>query len=357
MSIKNLQTHYIIGIGRSGTSLLMSLLGAHPSIHGTPENYFSVFFAKKFKNKTRFSAHDIRLIHRFNIAFNKLQPYVAFQYTLNEENDLLKNGFKGNYNELCQQIYLSFEHATIKNTEAKIIIDKNPSNTLFTNKILDFNPNSKFILVVRDYRANILSRKESIHLLSPNVAFNSIRWNYFTKKALQLKEKFPEKVLLIRYEDLVRATDETLNTIFVFLDVECINSQELRERERASYLEFEHDEKLKSSVRIQKKYGDLAKPIFTNRTEKWKENLTAFEIETTEAICNEVGKKVGYFPIKNISSIRNFYLRLKNLILFMKIHITFQKDYFFYHLPIEYKVKKFENFVQKINEKRELAKK
>jgi hypothetical protein len=121
MSIKNLQTHYIIGIGRSGTSLLMSLLGAHPSIHGTPENYFSVFFAKKFKNKTRFSAHEIQLIHRFNIAFDKLQPYVAFQYTLNEENDLLKKGFKGNYNELCQQIYLSFEHATIKNTEAKII--------------------------------------------------------------------------------------------------------------------------------------------------------------------------------------------------------------------------------------------
>ena len=350
--MKDVKTNYIIGIGRSGTSLLMSLLGSHPTIHATPENYFSIFFSNAFQNKTVFSPQDIRLIHRFNIAFGKLQPYVAFNYVLDESNDLLKNGFKGTYLELCNEIYLSFQHTSLQNEVVSTIIDKNPSNTLFTDKLLKFNPEAKFILMVRDYRANMLSRKESIHLFTPDVAFNSFRWNYFTKKALQLKNRFPDKVLLVRYEDIVNSTDETLQTIFSFLGVETINSEDLRARERASYLDFEHDEKLKSSDRIQKKYGDLAKPIFKNRTDKWKESLTQSEIQVAETICGKTGAQVGYLVTEKKSVLKSLGFKLKNSFKSLKVKLIFQKDYLFFYLPVEFKLKRFEAFVAKIDVKR-----
>ncbi len=352
MKLKDVKTNYIIGIGRSGTSLLMSLLGAHPNIHATPENYFSIFFSQAFQNKTCFSPHDIRLMHRFNIAFGKLQPYVAFNYVLNNESKLLKNGFKGTYHELCNEIYRSFQHTTLQNTEVSAIIDKNPSNTLFINKLLKINPEAKFVLMIRDYRANILSRKESIHLFTADVAFNSFRWNYFTMKALRLKERFPEKVLLIRYEDLVNSTDETLQSIFSFLEVETINSEDLRERERVSYLDFEQDEKLKSSDRIQKKYGDLAKPIFKNRTDKWKESLSLLEIQISESICGKTGAQVGYQMTHEISFLMLLVFKFKNVFKSLKVNLIFQKDYLFFYLPIEFKLKRFENFVEKVDVKR-----
>ena len=352
MKLKDVKTNYIIGIGRSGTSLLMSLLGAHPIIHTTPENYFSIFFSNAFQNKTVFSPQDIRLIHRFNIAFGKLQPYVGFNYILNDASDLLNNGFKGTYLELCNEIYLSFQHTTLQNEAVSSIIDKNPSNTLFTDRLLKFNPEAKFILMVRDYRANMLSRKESIDFFTPDVAFNSFRWNYFTKKALQLKDRFPDKVLLVRYEDIVNSTDETLHTIFSFLEVETINSEDLRARERASYLDFENDEKLKSSDRIQKKYGDLAKPIFKNRTDKWKESLTHSEIQVAESICGLTGAQVGYQATQEIPVLKSIDFKLKNSFKSLKVNLIFQKDYLFFYLPIEFKLKRFEAFVDKIDLKR-----
>jgi hypothetical protein len=347
------QVNYIIGIGRSGTSLLMSLLGSHPELHAPPENYFSVFFANAFANKTSFSPQEIQLIHRFNNAFGKLQPYVGFEYAL--PNEILKNGFKGTYLELCSEIYNSFQHAVLSRKEKPIIIDKNPVNTLFLEHLLAINPTAKYVLMIRDYRANILSRKESIHLLSPRVAFNAIRWNYFTKRALQWKKRFPEQVLVVRYEDLVHEPDGILQQVFDFFGVEPIFSEELRQLERSGYEYYKNDVAIEQSERARKKYEDLAQPIFTSRIDKWKTGLTKSEIEIAEAFCNEIGTIFDYRSQSNQKKIRNHLLRLKYLPLHIKISLNFIKDTLFYYLPISYKVNRFEKYVAKIELKRKSA--
>lgn len=347
------QINYIIGIGRSGTSLLMSLLGSHPELHAPPENYFSVFFANAFANKTSFSPQEIQLIHRFNKAFGKLQPYVGFEYAL--PNEAITNGFKGSYLELCNEIYNSFQHAVLPKKENPIIIDKNPVNTLFLEHLLSINPTAKYVLMIRDYRANILSRKESIHLLSPRVAFNAIRWNYFTKRALQWKKKFPEQVLVVRYEDLVHESDAILKQVFDFLGVPPLFSEELRQLERSGYEHYKNDVAVEQSERARKKYEDLAQPIFMNRIDKWKTGLTETEIEISEAFCNEIGTVFDYRSQSNQKKIKNYLIRLKHLPLNVKIRVNFIKDALFYYLPISYKVNRFEKYVAKIELKRKNA--
>ncbi len=345
-------TNYIIGIGRSGTSLLMSLLGSHPEIHTPPENYFSVFFAHSFSKKNRFSKEDIALIDRFNIAFGKLQPYVGFHYQLSESTR--QNGFNGNYMELCKEIYSSFQHVSFIDKNPIIFIDKNPSNTLFLPKIKQLNPDAKYIIMLRDYRGNILSRKESIHLLSPNIAFNAIRWSYFTQKALNWKKKHPTQVLLLRYEDLVVNPEKCLTEVFSFLGVNPLLSKELQRKERLGYETYKNDTSTEKSERAKKKYEDLAQPIFHHRVEKWRDNLTQEEIRTAEAFCANLGTKFGYLPEQKNTKITTFLIRLKHLLLQVKTHLTFQKDYLFYYLPIRYKVSRFEQYVGKIDKKRKL---
>jgi hypothetical protein len=344
------QINYIIGIGRSGTSLLMSLLGSHPELHAPPENYFSVFFANAFANKTSFAPQEIQLIHRFNNAFGKLQPYVGFEYEL--PNEVITNGFKGSYLELCNEIYNSFQHAVIPKKENPNIIDKNPVNTLFLSELASINSSAKYILMIRDYRANILSRKESIHLLSPRVAFNAIRWNYFTKRALQWKKRYPKQVLVVRYEDLVYEPDVILQQVFDFLGVSPIFSEELRQLERSGYEHYKNDVAIEQSERARKKYEDLAKPIFTNRTDKWKTGLRESEIEIAEAFCKEIGSIFDYRSQSNLKKSNSCLIRLKYLPLNLKIRTNFIKDALFYYLPISYKVNRFEQYVAKIELKR-----
>lgn len=344
------KVNYIIGIGRSGTSLLMSLLGSHPEIHTPPENYFSVFFSNAFSTKKTFTPKEIDLINRFNLAFGQLQPYVGFEYKLAE--NILKEGFNGTYLDLCKLIYSSFKHLPFPNKNASIIIDKNPSNTLFLNRLKQLNPEAKYILMVRDYRGNLLSRKESIHLLSPNIAFNAIRWNYFTRKALKWKQKFPNQVYILRYEDLVENPDDCLNEIYTFLDVEPIFSEELRLKERMGYEKYRDDPDIEKSTRAKKKYEDLSKPIFKHRVDKWKENLSKSEISIAEVFCEEIGTKFNYLSTNKKGLGKRFLIRLKFGFLSIKIRLVFLKDNLFHHLPVAFKVRRFENYVNMINKKR-----
>lgn len=351
---ESIKIHYIIGIGRSGTSLLMSLLGSQPVIHTPPENYFSVFFERSFSNKTTFSAREIELIHKFNLAFGKLQPYVGFDYQLPDS--LLKNGFQGTYFQLCKIIYSSFKHVSFPEKNPSIFIDKNPSNTLFLNRIKRFNPEAKYILMVRDYRGNILSRKESIHLLSPNIAFNAIRWNYFTMKALIWKNKYPNHVFIVRYEDLVNNTDVSLKNIFSFLEVDPIFSEDLRSKEREGYEKYKEDATIAKSTRAKKKYEDLSKPIFKHRVDEWKDKLSPSEQLTAAVFCKETASNFNYFTCQRISFSKRFSIRFRYAFLMIKIRLVFIKDYFFHFLPIEFKVRRFENYVESINKKRGLKK-
>jgi hypothetical protein len=344
------KVNYIIGIGRSGTSLLMSLLGSHPDIHTPPENYFSVFFSKAFSTKNTFSPKEIDLINRFNLAFGQLQPYVGFEYQLPE--NFLKEGFQGTYLSLCKIIYSSFKHIPFPEKNPSIIIDKNPSNTLFLNWLNRINPEAKYILMVRDYRGNLLSRKESIHLLSPNIAFNAIRWNYFNRKALKWKLRYPNQVCILRYEDLVETTDECLNKIFSFLEVEPIFSEELRLKERMGYEKYKEDPDIEKSKRARKKYDDLSKPIFKHRIDKWKENLSSSEISIADVFCDRIGNEFNYIAEEKKGWIKRIFILMRFGFLALKIRMVFFKDYLFHYLPIEFKVRRFEKYVNFINKKR-----
>ncbi len=341
---ESVKIHYIIGIGRSGTSLLMSLLGAHPSIWPTPENYFATFFAHSCANKTEFTAKDNQLMNRFNVAFGKLQPYIGFDFQPFPEDST----FNGTYFEWCSFIYKQFKHSTIGEKQTQLILDKNPSNTLFTFSLKKFNPEAKYILMVRDYRANILSRKESIHLRSGDAVFNAIRWKIFTKKALAFQAKNPDNVIVVRYEDLILQTDKELERIFNFFGVSNMLSEELREIERKSYEAYLNNPLFADNERIKKKYGDLAKPIFNNRVEKWKTNLTPTEIENTELICGKTGQLLGYHESTSVTSSQKILRKLSFIPKYLKIQFTFFKDSLFYYLPIAFKVRKFEEYVEHI---------
>jgi hypothetical protein len=343
------QVHYIIGIGRSGTSLLMSILGSHREILTPPENYFNVFFYHAYAKKTYFSPHDIQLIQRFNEAFHRLQPPVGFEYDI--PHTLLERGFEGTYSALCENIYSCYRQVAFPNKKHNYIIDKNPSNTLFLKSIQKLQPEAKYILMVRDYRANILSRKESVHLLPPSVMFNAVRWSLFTKLALRFKDKYPDRVQILRYEDLINAPEEQLDSVFQFLSIKPETSEDLKEQERSAYLKYKSDSQTSHSARAQKKYEDLAKPIFKDRVEKWKESLTSAEIELADFICHREASACGYLP-ETIHQKIPLFIKFILLTSRFKVLFSYLKDQLTYYLPISFKVKRFERFVNKVRHNR-----
>jgi hypothetical protein len=340
-----MEVNYILGIGRSGTTLLTSILNCSEEVHTVPENYFSSFFYASWHNRTNYRKADLKPLQQFNEAFGRLQPYKGYAYKSSEMTALVESGYKGSYLDLCKRIYLLWEHCILVKKEPRMVLDKNPSNTLYVAQLLRMNPDAKFILITRDYRANILSRLESVHIRPPSIFYNAVRWNYFMRAALRIQKEHRDKVLVIRYEDLVENSQLQVDRMCDFLKIKSFNVDRARENERKAY-EIQSD----SPNRIKKKYGDLSNPITKDRVNAWKTGLSIDQIEICDSICSRMGRNWGYEPLfsKKLSSLETIMYRITQL----RVGFEFLKDRIVFWLPIRIKVSRFEKFVQKVEHQR-----
>src|ERR1043165_2002834 len=162
------QICFIIGIGSSGTTILNKLLNDHPELHCLPEANFLLFFLHGYKNVKQFSPVQIGHIFEQIGIFSRSHPWIGWHFEpektkekilaqLDEKKEL-------SYADLCRIIYSDFRVSGFDKSEARILIDKNPGYTIYTDKLSGFLPSAKFIWLVRDYRGNVLSRKEKVFM-------------------------------------------------------------------------------------------------------------------------------------------------------------------------------------------------
>lgn len=164
---------YIGGCGRSGTTLLLSILSAHPDIFACPKELFL------FENS------KIAAKHIYTPKFYRL--------------------------------YRTFIRHKIKRTSRRYC-EKSPSNILYIDLIDKLhNGNFKFIHLIRDGRDVILSkhpRGKSEFWVEPTRWINDV--------SIGLSYKNHPNVLTIRYEELVSNYSTVMESTCKFLNIEFI---------------------------------------------------------------------------------------------------------------------------------------
>ena len=103
--------------------------------------------------------------------------------------------------------------------------------------------------------------------------------------------------------------------------------------------------------RAEKKYEDLSKPIFKERLEKWKTELSQREIIVADQICSNVGKEFGYNTYSEESRL-SLSENIDRMIKTIVVNYYYIKDKITFYVPINYKVKRFEKHVQNILQNR-----
>ncbi|MDF2451637.1 MAG: Sulfotransferase domain protein [Bacteroidota bacterium] len=337
------QLHFIVGIGRSGTSILSKLLNSYVDVHCLPEANFLVFFLRKYHHKKQFTALEIEAIFEEINLYTLSHPMVGWTFdedaTKHACMQLLKASKSITYKEICIMIYQNFKVNGLNKDRATLLIDKNPSYTIFIDKIHSALPESKFIFIVRDYRANILSRKQSVYLKSPDVAYNATRWKLYNKEAYAFYKKNGNKVLLIKYESLVSNYETEIQRITAFLNLNPVFEPENQaEKEPVNIKDYNISEKFRE--RFIKKYSDLNKELNKERLEVWKEKLTVKEIRLSDAICSGIGKKFGYETNFPTNTFKSFTLKFSSIVPIIKGYIDIYKDKLIYYAPIGLKLNK-----------------
>ena len=290
---------FIVGKGRSGTTLLEGILDAHPNIQIPTESRFVIHNYYEYYKTTNWTREKIYSFYK-----NVHKGRHIRLWDIDEEKllrDLLSLEGQSSFGAMCKNVYLNY-NSFFPKEELKLIVDKHPFNTLYINELLKVFPDAKFIHVIRDYRDNVLSHSKAFKL--KNFSIIAQKWLHYNKLVDELKSKIPERFITIRYEDLVSDPAKTLQDLCAFLGVEY----------HSGMLEYHKNKALidpKLEVFLRQIHPNLFKPILPDNIEKWKKEMSPEEITLCDAIAGSYGKGYGYSPV---NSSNNFKIRLKKTI-------------------------------------------
>ena len=267
---------FITGRGRSGTWLLQSILDTHPNICVTPEALFIIHLYGKYINTKKWTAERKTAFIRDLFSEEKLKDW--WQSTPEAVHNLLQTyPPESRFSELCKAIYYEYAQRNDKQN-AVLLGDKNPEYSLYIKRLSQLYPKSKFVHLVRDPRANVLSY-QNVDFDVDDVAALAHRWKKYNECVLAWQREIPDRILVISYEKLLTDTQATLECICVFLGVDFM----------PSLLEF-----YKHSKNVFDWNKKITDPIDPKKATAWQGNIQPEDEACIFKIAGAVAADFGY---------------------------------------------------------------
>lgn len=287
VNIKNISITFIVGCGRSGTTLLQSLTNSHPNIVSTDECLFVIALYPLFGKIKNWTKVDIL---RFADALQEVQVFK--RWLLNKEEltqKLLSVMEIADYPLLCKMVYYEMRNDKEK---VMVLIDKNPLHSLFLRRLLTIFPEAKFIHIIRDPRDNINSNIRRFN--KKNTFFLAEKWVGFNAAIEKVKRKSPDIFFTIIYEEMVTNAENVFMPLCQFLgvayDTSIMNNQ-FPER-------IQSYEGLKFYDQVKRTHESLLEPINTTNIGKWRSEMSAYDMAITELITAKFAHKYYGYDVK-----------------------------------------------------------
>lgn len=260
---------FIVGVGRSGTSMLQSMLNAHREITFPPETHF------------------IRTYLSRNSEFNSVKEEMLNDPNLLKLDIPLKEMIEGTND--FESFYKNLLQEYMYKQGKKHVGDKDPKNIEHMQLIRNVFPQAIIIHIYRDPRAVIASRMKAEwskgRPLWQHILAYKAQLNYGRKKGRELFDNYIE----IKYEKLLEETVEELKKL-------------------CNALELEYDPNM---IEFYKSSGDVVQgeeiswkqncfnPVMLQNIDKWKNELSEEQIKDIEFVLEDEMKLLGYEQTKD----------------------------------------------------------
>ena len=278
---------FIIGRPRSGTTLLRTLLDAHPNIGIPTECNFIMALAARYAHKKRFSQQTLL---NFCNDLSYARYFDKLPLRRKELRDaILSQPADTQYATLCRLVTASYISVYEKG-EIMALGDKNPAYSSENfRRVYGLIPGARYIHIVRDYRDMIVSLKKGGFRM-PSVEFMARSWVQSLKTIHTVSESDKASFYRVRYEDLVMNPEQEMKNICTYLGVPYYSEiLDFHTRKEA----FEIKQK---QMNIAAYHRSLFQPINASRCGLWKSELSRSEIIAAESIAGIAGAELGYEP-------------------------------------------------------------
>jgi hypothetical protein len=301
MNAEHRKLLFVVGVGRSGTTLTQLLLAAHPRISFLPEiNFirrylFTGYLSRLLRDNGLAAVHNEL---RHDPKFQRLQVPIESLVSAAETHDIARDIF----NQIIGR-YASDSADYVGYKDARLIEDP--------IRVLKEWPDCQIIHVYRDPRDVLASRKKA------GWSRNYPAWRNLVAGRIQLdiarkcsQSEFRDRFFEVQYEELLNDPEKFSRDICGHLGLEFC-SEMLDFNSRAKDLVFDDELQWKDN---------LFSPLIRNNTGKWKTQLTRTEAALVERTFNRMLAERGYLNSKcfdTLSLARRLY------VLFIRAWIEF----------------------------------
>lgn len=297
---------FIAGAGRSGTTLLRSLLSAHPRICVTPETHYMAR-AEKWGFRDRDTPLD------FDRFWSRYTASVRFR-DLGVDPDYCRGLVESAGPPTFRRIFEAVLTAYGQRMAKPRIGEKTPGHVHYIPELLSWFPDARILILRRDPRAVVASQMRSPWVkerLTPTslrsglvvgshthqVALYADNWATIYEQVVPAASADP-RVRVVEYESLVQDTERELRQICDFLD----------EAFEPAMLDSRSDDNVPIPASTsnlddaqwqawrENHHAATLQPVFTSSLEKWRDQLTGREIAMVEGRCAAGMARAGYEP-------------------------------------------------------------
>lgn len=274
---------FVVGMARSGTTLLRMMLNSHSELAVTPEtNWYLPWQA--FDRGGAESAVDTMVRDR---------EWGSFNLSADEFSRRVMDSDPHSFGDVLRAFYQAFAERNGKNRWG----DKTPFYSSSMTEIQKHLPEAHFVHIVRDGRDVALSL---VPLgFGPNsVAEVAEAWSR-TLRSARLQVPDLRSYVEVRYERLVRDTPTVLKGLCGFLELEWEESMLDYHRDAVQKLSDETVELHLPNQVVSKSerlsiHRLLDCPPQGDRVERWRREMSAGDLQTFERIAGETLEDFGY---------------------------------------------------------------
>jgi hypothetical protein len=258
---------FIVGVGRSGTTLLMAMLNAHSDVVFPPETHFLRHFVVPNPRATRAQATEM-------IARDRYVQRLGFSA------DGIALGFPEDRADSRWHDAYSTMLAEVKRRAGKPIVgDKDPKNVEYLPLLHELFPRAKVLHMVRDPRDVLASRMRAGWSKRRPLLLNVLAYRAQLRMGRnEGRRRFGDRYMEVQYERLISEPRETLAVVCRFLGVS-YDPQMLEYHESSSRLVAPDEAEWKKNV---------TRPLLSENAGKWRQELTRSQVLQAERLCSDV---------------------------------------------------------------------
>ncbi len=323
--LDNIKMNFIIGPGRSGTTLLTTILNEHEDTIAAPEIKHLIFLYSKYKNIKTFTNEFKTDFLEYLKIYLDVKKIEIFNTYSDDMLDFIKVGQKINFAQLVKLGYfLIYKNKTI-DSQINFIVDKNPFYTFYYDILIKIFPDAKFLVLIRDYRAYVNSIIQNRPPFSSkrSIYYYAYTWKLYANEINKISIHAREKIMIIKYEDFVLNKEFVVKKVqkFIGLNEEkrVLNFHENMKKGLALT-----DENIKPFKRMDVKLDELSSPVKSDRIERWKQNLSKKDLEKIEMICGQIGLKFDYeLTQPRISRFKSIMYKINGIVAWIRIKLFY----------------------------------